>query len=154
MIVQSVDTTTGMWHHQGCFMCVLSPISSFKASLTIRHRDSTSARTLRTEVNIPGGTTAESCTAACAAAGGFVNTGLENGHECCMSRSYRIFLLNRFIKIYKGVTAQSTIQPNARPTVTAAWYVNPRTPSFVETRTAPQYTISVTQERLRDPHHA
>lgn len=64
VIVQSVNTTTGMWHYQGCFT------------------DSTAARTLRTGVNIPGGTTAESCTAACAAADGFVNAGLEDGHEC------------------------------------------------------------------------
>ena len=45
--------------------------------------DTVAARTLGYGVNIPGGTTAESCTAACQAAGGFVNAGLENGHECC-----------------------------------------------------------------------
>jgi len=45
--------------------------------------DTVAARTLGYGVNIPGGTTAESCTAACQAAGGFANAGLENGHECC-----------------------------------------------------------------------
>ena len=154
VIVQSVNTTTGMWHYQGCFTCVLSPIYSFKPLLTTRHRDSTAARTLRAGVNIPGGTTAESCTAACAAAGGFMNAGLENGHECCMSRSHRIYLLNQFIQIYKGVITQSITQHNVRPTMTAVWYVNPHTPSFVETRTASQYTISVTRERHWDPHYA
>ena len=63
-------------------------------------------------------------------------------------------LLNQFIRIYKGVITQSITQHNVRPTMTAVWYVNPHTPSFVETRTASQYTISVTRERHWDPHHA
>ena len=45
--------------------------------------DSISNRTLNNDVNIPAGTTAESCAAACQAAGGFTYAGLENGHECC-----------------------------------------------------------------------
>ncbi|KAF8959705.1 hypothetical protein BDZ97DRAFT_1922687 [Flammula alnicola] len=64
VIVQSVTEGQGLWTYQGCFT------------------DTTAARTLGTGVNIPGGTTAESCTAACQAAGGFLNAGLENGHEC------------------------------------------------------------------------
>jgi hypothetical protein len=81
-----VDTTTRICHYQGCFTCALSPISSFKPLLITRHGDITAARTLRAGVNIPGGTTA-----ACAAAGGFVNAGLENRHECRMSRSHGIY---------------------------------------------------------------
>ncbi|PPR05178.1 hypothetical protein CVT26_012264 [Gymnopilus dilepis] len=64
VIVQSVTQGTGVWSFEGCFT------------------DSVAARTLGTGVNIPGGTTAESCTAACQAAGGFTFAGLENGHEC------------------------------------------------------------------------
>jgi hypothetical protein len=41
-----------------------------------------SNRTLTSGVNIPAGTTAESCTAACQAADGFNFAGLEDGHEC------------------------------------------------------------------------
>ncbi|KIM49752.1 hypothetical protein M413DRAFT_408037 [Hebeloma cylindrosporum] len=63
-IVRNVTQGQGLWTYQGCFT------------------DSVSARTLGFGVNIPSGTTAESCTAACQAAGGFVNAGLENGHEC------------------------------------------------------------------------
>lgn len=45
--------------------------------------DGVFVRTLGNGVNIPTGTTAESCVAACQAAGGFTHAGLENGHECC-----------------------------------------------------------------------
>ncbi|CAA7260965.1 unnamed protein product [Cyclocybe aegerita] len=64
VIVQSIKAGTGLWTYQGCFT------------------DSVAARTLGTGVNIPGGTTAASCTAACQAAGEFLNAGIENGHEC------------------------------------------------------------------------
>jgi len=65
VIVRSVNGTQGgLWTYQGCFT------------------DAVSARTLGNGVNIPTGTTAESCTAACQAAGGFTLAGLENGHEC------------------------------------------------------------------------
>ncbi|KAF5318168.1 hypothetical protein D9619_012137 [Psilocybe cf. subviscida] len=67
IIVQTVNNTAsgkGLWTYQGCFT------------------DSVTARTLGNGVNIPSGVTAESCTAACQAAGGFTNAGLENGHEC------------------------------------------------------------------------
>ncbi|PPQ78240.1 hypothetical protein CVT24_006501, partial [Panaeolus cyanescens] len=64
VIVQKVSAGSGLWAYQGCFT------------------DTPAARTLGTGINIPGGTTAESCTAACQAAGGFTNAGLENGHEC------------------------------------------------------------------------
>ena len=47
------------------------------------YSDAVSTRTLSNEVNIPAGTTAESCAAACQAAGGFTYAALENGHECC-----------------------------------------------------------------------
>jgi len=39
-------------------------------------------RTLPTQVNVPVGVTAETCTAACQSAGGFTFAGLENGREC------------------------------------------------------------------------
>lgn len=45
--------------------------------------DNTENRTLNVPVNIPQGVTAESCTAACKSLGGFVQAGLEDGHECC-----------------------------------------------------------------------
>ncbi|KAF9559523.1 WSC-domain-containing protein [Agrocybe pediades] len=64
VIVQNVTVGTGLWTYEGCFT------------------DSVLARTLGTGVNIPGGTTAESCIAACQAAGPFTFAGLENGHEC------------------------------------------------------------------------
>ncbi|KAF8162701.1 hypothetical protein B0H34DRAFT_650627 [Crassisporium funariophilum] len=66
VIVQSVTGSQGqgLWTYQGCFT------------------DLVTARTLGTGINIPGGVTAESCTAACQAAGTFLNAGLENGHEC------------------------------------------------------------------------
>lgn len=57
----------------------------------VNDSDSVSARTLSFGVNIPSGTTAESCTAACQAAGGFTNAGLENGHECCKGASFSIY---------------------------------------------------------------
>lgn len=44
-------------------------------------------------MNIPGGTTAESCTAACQAAGNFSFAGLENGHECCEPLLFKLTLL-------------------------------------------------------------
>ncbi|KJA19113.1 hypothetical protein HYPSUDRAFT_144137 [Hypholoma sublateritium FD-334 SS-4] len=64
VIVQNVTAGKGLWTYQGCFT------------------DTVTSRTLGTGVNIPSGTTAESCTAACQAAGGFQFAGLENGHEC------------------------------------------------------------------------
>ncbi|PPQ91781.1 hypothetical protein CVT25_000426 [Psilocybe cyanescens] len=64
VIVQNVTAGTGLWTYQGCFT------------------DSTGARTLGTGVNIPLGTTPESCTAACLAQGAFTFAGVENGHEC------------------------------------------------------------------------
>ncbi|KDR82087.1 hypothetical protein GALMADRAFT_60064 [Galerina marginata CBS 339.88] len=64
IIVQNVTSGTGLWSYQGCFT------------------DSVAARTLNTGVNIPLGTTPESCTAACQAAGPFTFAGVENGHEC------------------------------------------------------------------------
>ncbi|KAJ7119093.1 WSC domain-containing protein [Mycena epipterygia] len=55
--------TTG-WSYQGCFT------------------DNTANRTLPVPVNVPVGVTAETCTAACQALGGFTHAGLEDGHEC------------------------------------------------------------------------
>ncbi|KAF9481338.1 WSC-domain-containing protein [Pholiota conissans] len=69
VIVQSIHAGQGLWTYEGCFT------------------DTPAARTLGFGVNIPGGTTAESCTAACQAAGGFLNAGLENGHECWCDNS-------------------------------------------------------------------
>ncbi|KAF9528241.1 hypothetical protein CPB83DRAFT_854691 [Crepidotus variabilis] len=71
VIVPSITSShdAGLWTYQGCFT------------------DTVNARTLGTGINIPGGTTAESCTAACQAAGGYLNAGLENGHECWCDNS-------------------------------------------------------------------
>ncbi|KAJ6630326.1 WSC domain-containing protein [Mycena sp. CBHHK59/15] len=52
------------WTYQGCFT------------------DSTTNRTLPVPINVPVGVTAETCTAACQAAGAYTQAGLENGHEC------------------------------------------------------------------------
>ncbi|TFK62477.1 WSC-domain-containing protein [Pluteus cervinus] len=64
VIVPSVSATGGEWDYDGCFT------------------DSTSARTLAVPVNIPGGVTPESCTAACQALGSYSYAGLEIGREC------------------------------------------------------------------------
>ena len=90
VIVQSVNgTQSGLWTYRGCYTSVLFyyyylhivRLSSFTTSCF--YSDSISNRTLNNDVNIPAGTTAESCAAACQAAGGFTYAGLENGHECC-----------------------------------------------------------------------
>lgn len=57
------------------------------------YRDSTSARTLIVPVNIPGGVTPQSCTAACQALGGYTLAGTEIGHECCKSDSLILMIV-------------------------------------------------------------
>ncbi|KAJ7290201.1 WSC domain-containing protein [Mycena rebaudengoi] len=52
------------WTYQGCFT------------------DSVTTRTLPVPINVPVGVTAETCTAACQAAGAYTHAGLEIGHEC------------------------------------------------------------------------
>lgn len=53
--------------------------------MTRTHSDTAAGRTLNFGINIPGGATVESCTAACTASssGPFPLSGVENRNECC-----------------------------------------------------------------------
>ncbi|TFK32614.1 WSC domain-containing protein [Crucibulum laeve] len=62
---------SGTWSYQGCFTDIVS------------------GRTLGVPVNIPGGVTVESCTAACQSLGAFANAGVENGRECWCDNTVR-----------------------------------------------------------------
>lgn len=66
VIPQTLEVDTGIWSHTGCYT------------------DTSAGRTLGFGINIPGGATVESCTAACAASssGPFPLSGVENRHEC------------------------------------------------------------------------
>ncbi|KAJ3541508.1 hypothetical protein NMY22_g3862 [Coprinellus aureogranulatus] len=64
--VQTIEVATGTWDYTGCYT------------------DTAAGRTLGFGINIPGGATVESCTAACTAssAGPFPLSGVENRNEC------------------------------------------------------------------------
>ncbi|KAF6758239.1 hypothetical protein DFP72DRAFT_808155 [Ephemerocybe angulata] len=64
--VQALEVATGTWNYTGCYT------------------DTAAGRTLSFGINIPGGATVESCTAACTAssAGPFPLSGVENRNEC------------------------------------------------------------------------
>ncbi|TEB24688.1 WSC-domain-containing protein [Coprinellus micaceus] len=64
--VQTLETPTGTWDYTGCYT------------------DSAAGRTLSFGINIPGGATIESCSAACTASssGPFPLSGVENRNEC------------------------------------------------------------------------
>jgi len=79
-------------------------------------------------VNIPSGTTAESCTAACQAAGGFTNAGLENGHECCKGAFIRFTVIDYSLSLnLQGATTLSTHQHNGLGMQIVACFALPRT---------------------------
>ncbi|KAJ7611810.1 WSC domain-containing protein [Roridomyces roridus] len=73
---QLVRTPQPDWTYQGCLT------------------DSILNRTLTASVNIPVGVTAETCTAACQAAGGFTRAGLEDGRECWCGNSTNPIAIN------------------------------------------------------------
>ncbi|KAJ2916250.1 hypothetical protein MD484_g4143, partial [Candolleomyces efflorescens] len=64
--VQTLEVDTGVWNYDGCYT------------------DTAAGRTLSFGINIPGGATVESCTAACSASssGPFPLSGVENRNEC------------------------------------------------------------------------
>lgn len=97
--------------------------------------DNVSARTLGFGVNIPSGTTAKSCTAACQAVGGFTNAGLENGHECCKEASIRFIVMDHSLSLnLQGATTLSMHQHNVLGMQIVACFALPRTMSIAGIR--------------------
>jgi hypothetical protein len=114
--------------------------------------DNVSARTLGFGVNIPSGTTAESCTAACQAAGGFTNAGLENGHECCKGASFRFIVMDHSLSLnLQGATTLFMHQHNELGMQIVACSVLPRTMSTAGIRIGWQYISSLPPASLQVP---
>jgi len=105
-VYQSTSSSSTQWTALGCYT------------------DSTSARTLRNYIVVPGGTgatTIESCQAACLALG-YALAGVEYANECCKFSFYFPFLLafsNRPTHLQSVTTKSKTVAP-PRPRV-ATW---------------------------------
>lgn len=89
-IVQALEVDTGVWNYDGCYTCVLVFSSTSHRAVLMSHSfnsDTAAGRSLSFGINIPGGATVESCTAACSASssGPFPLSGVENRNECCTS---------------------------------------------------------------------
>lgn len=108
--------------------------------------DSTNQRTLGVPVNIPGGVTAESCTAACQSLGGYLNAGIEIGHECCESSPVTNPLSRSRLKQRpQGVTTLSMHLPNVYRTMIVGWSVRPTVRNTAAIRIVLPSTASLRQ---------